>query len=71
MSVIYGNMVGGSSGSSVAVDATLSVSGQAADAKAVGDVIKSLSDGKADLSVVESALSEYITDVAALVGGDA
>lgn len=49
MSIIYGNMVGGSSGPSVAVDATLSVSGQAADAKAVGDAIQSLSaeiDGK-------------------------
>lgn len=42
MSVIYGNMVGGSAGSSVTIDTSLSVSGQAADAKAVGDAIVSL-----------------------------
>lgn len=44
MSVIYGNMVGGSGGSSVTVDTTLSVSGQAADAKATGDAINLLSE---------------------------
>ena len=49
MSVIYGNMVGGSAGSSVTIDVSLSVSGQAADAKATGDAINSLSEEIANI----------------------
>lgn len=51
MSVIYGNMVGGSAGSSVTIDASLSVSGQAADAKAVGDAINQLSEEIATITL--------------------
>lgn len=40
------NGSGGSGGSSVTIDTTLSVSGQAADAKAVGDAINKLSEEK-------------------------
>lgn len=44
------NNSGGSAGSSVAVDTTLSVSGQAADAKATGDAISALSEEKVSKS---------------------
>ena len=50
------------------VDDTLTQSGQAADAKAVGDAINLLSK---EIAGLQGALSSYITDVAELVGGDA
>ena len=45
---------GGGGGASVELDTTLTKSGKAADAKAVGD-----------------ALGRYITDIDAILGGDA
>ena len=46
MSIIYGSMVGGggSGGSSISIDETLTQSGKAADAKATGDAINLLSE---------------------------
>ena len=52
MSIIYGSMVGGggSGGSSIAIDETLTEQGKAADAKATGDTIRSLSEEIANLN---------------------
>ena len=50
------------------IDETLTEQGKAADAKAVGDRLDSLSE---EIAGLQGALSSYITDVAELVGGDA
>lgn len=47
------------SGSTVSIDTSLSKSGQAADAKIVGDA----------LAEIEAALGSYISDIDALIGG--
>ena len=51
MSIIYGSMVGGggSGGSSITIDETLTEHGKAADAKATGDAINLLSEKKVSL----------------------
>ena len=51
MSIIYGSMVGGggSGGSSITIDETLTEHGKAADAKATGDAIRSLSEEIANI----------------------
>ena len=51
-----------------AIDETLTERGKAADSKAVGDAIRSLSE---EIAGLQGALGSYITDVAELVGGDA
>ena len=53
MSIIYGSMVGGggSGGSSIAIDETLTEHGKAADAKVTGDTIRSLSEEIANLQI--------------------
>lgn len=52
-------------GAEITIDSTLKTEGAAADAKAVGDAIDNLR------SEMKTALGSYITDLAALVGGDA